>query len=432
MKIENFRTETTENLARVSATVHWEDCDLPTQQLYFETPKAFAQSLSCNPDAFLVACAMPAMRRGEARISVDAEICPKLQENLITAMSCVHHWCEWYGSDQQLLRIEAKTSSHLPIPNPPQRAGWFCSGGIDSLAILRTNRLHFPLEHPESIKDGLLIYGFDFGRQKNLNEREAFEQLMTSLLTMTQEAGVTLIPVYTNIRQELEIDHKFIFWVYEFSGAALAAVAHAFSQQLSVASISSTFDIPHLQQPWAQHPLVDPYYSSYGMKIQHSGIALSRLAKTKLVADWDVALQHLRVCNNVQRMQPGMLNCGNCEKCIRTMITLLALGKLDQTGVFPKVDLSEELLMRKVYVETPYKAACYRDLIVPLAAQGRHDLVRGIQRIIARGEAEWWKRVPKQLDRRFFNGNLLKLYKEVPTANLYRKQATPLLNADSS
>jgi hypothetical protein len=69
--------------------------------------------------------------------------------------------------------------------------------------------------------------------------------------------------------------------------------------------------------------------------------------------------------------------------------------------------------MKKVYVETPYKAACYQDLVVPLAAQGRHDLVRGIQRIIARGEAEWWKRIPKQFDRKFLNGNLLKLHQAV-------------------
>lgn len=65
MKIENLKSEKNADLARVAATITWENCDRPTQEIYFETTEAFAQDLTCNPHAFLVACIMPAMRHGE-------------------------------------------------------------------------------------------------------------------------------------------------------------------------------------------------------------------------------------------------------------------------------------------------------------------------------------------------------------------------------
>ena len=37
MRIENIRLEKTGDRARVTATVLWEDCGRPTQDIYFET-----------------------------------------------------------------------------------------------------------------------------------------------------------------------------------------------------------------------------------------------------------------------------------------------------------------------------------------------------------------------------------------------------------
>ena len=77
MKIENLSSVKRGELRRVSALVTWEDSDLPCREIYFETSHNYFSEPSCNPDAFLLACALPAMRNREQRIFIDAEVCPE-------------------------------------------------------------------------------------------------------------------------------------------------------------------------------------------------------------------------------------------------------------------------------------------------------------------------------------------------------------------
>lgn len=67
---------------------------------------------------------MLAMRHGEERVSINAEICPELRNGLITAMSLIRHWYEWYGPDRNLVQIEAKTRSSLPTSCTPTGIGY--------------------------------------------------------------------------------------------------------------------------------------------------------------------------------------------------------------------------------------------------------------------------------------------------------------------
>ena len=376
MKVENLRFEKDGGRVRVVATVIWEDCPRPAQELYFETIEGFADGISCNPHAFLVACIMPALHFDEERILVDGEICPELKGGLITAMNWMRLW--WYEPTKKIVRIEAKTSSGYPRPRTPERAGFFFSGGIDALATLRANRIHYPLEHPGSIKDGLLVFGLE------IREPRIFRYVLDSVSVLAEDANVILIPIFTNIRSlgpEDDMEFWGKFWLNEFMGATFSAIAHAFSKRLTVVSINSCHDIPNLI-PYSSHPLINPNYSSSDLRIRHEGIALSRYEKTKLVAGWDLALQHLRVCNRTELYQPGMLNCGICEKCVRTMLAIAAIGMLEKTCAFPIRDVNEELVMTTVQLAAN-TFPLYRELIAPLEEVGRHDLVRAVERKIA-------------------------------------------------
>ncbi len=371
MIIENLRTETIGEKTRVAATVIWEDCRRPVHELYYETDEEFSGDLSCNPHGFLVACIMPALYHGEKRVHMDAMVCPQLQEGLQTAMALLWHW--WFPGDRrELPRIEVKTSSSLPPFDGERRAAMFFSGGIDSLASLRKNRLNFPLEHPWSVKDGVLIFGLE------TDQLEKFLHVRDSLKSLTDQAGLKLIPVYTNVRL---LDDDWMFWQRMFQDSVYASVAHLLARRFSVISISSTYDIPHMQRD-GSHPLLDINYSSSDLLIRHDAIQLSRLDKIKLVADWDLGFQNIRTCNKSELYREGSLNCGRCWKCVSAMLAFMALGVLEETSAFPREEMTPELLDSVIEI---YKTTLcfYEDLPAPLRARGREDLARVIEKKIA-------------------------------------------------
>src|SRR3970040_1218120 len=67
MRIVDLRKVARPGGARVAATVIWEECDRPTQEVYVECRGPAAEDLAPNPDAFLLACVMPAMEDREGR-----------------------------------------------------------------------------------------------------------------------------------------------------------------------------------------------------------------------------------------------------------------------------------------------------------------------------------------------------------------------------
>lgn len=402
MRIENLRKEKSNNRARVAATVIWENCGRPAEELYFETDEVFGEDLTCNADAFLLARAIPAMHYGEEKVSVDAEVCPELKNGLITAMSFISHW---FLKDRRLPAIETKLKSVLPGRQRPERAGFFFSGGVDSFATLRANRLNYPPEHPLYLKDGIIAYGLE------MTSTEAFGHVLATVSKAAAAVGVTLIPVYTNIYLPFweEDKHKhFSFWEDEFIGAALSSLAHAFANRLSDVSISATFSLS-IPVPFGTHPLLDPNFGSTDLRIRHEEFLHTRLSKARLLADWPPALHYMRVCNNFRSYKDGVVNCCHCEKCVRTMLELMVSGSLGKADAFDKKEITEELLMKHVKIKGRYTELSYKELMAPLSGIGRHDLVGVIKKKLTDYKKENWIAKLRHFDSEHLNGSLVKM-----------------------
>jgi hypothetical protein len=372
VKIQNFSLKNINGRPRVSAVVSWEDCDRQSQEIYFETDELFAEDLACNPNAFLTACVIPAMRHGEKRILIDAEILPEMIEGLTTAMGWIRQW--WYYKDHPMVRIEANSYSSSSFgPNLQQRAGMFFSGGVDSLAALYSNRLNFHPDHPWSIKDGMVVYGLE------TDTVESFLYVMEALRLVEKDADITLIPVYTNVRY---LDEDWMFWERQFQDAVLSSIAHVFSRRFSTIFFASTYDIPNFV-PCGAHPLLDMGFTNSELQIRQTGITMSRMEKIKLIADWDVALKTIRVCNRSHLYQNGQLNCGQCRKCVLTMLALLAIGRLEDAAAFRNRYVSADFLKSNLEV---YKTTLFwwEETAEALGQIGRNDLVQVIEQKIKR------------------------------------------------
>jgi len=373
MIVSNLRTVQDGKHTRTEATVTWEIADQPEKVVYIETETAFADDIVSHPHAFLVGSFIPAMHLGEQRLVIEGDICPVLLEGLQTAMAILS---DWSGGGLTPLSIEAGTLATARHQGRSRRAALFMSGGIDSLAALKLNRDRYPKTHPGYIKDCLLVHGFDIGGVIERGMKyHVFERAKQAMARIAADTQVALIPVYTNIRHLCD---ERDLWLTRFFGAVLAAVAHAFDCRINLAYIGSSYDLPNLA-PCGSHPLLDPEYSSHDLKIRHRDLEMPRIDKIRSVADWDVGLNNMRVClANVK----DRLNCGKCEKCVRTMLGLEAVGALKRMTSFEENHVSPDLL-DAFSITIRHREHFYEELIEPLRMCGRLDLVAKIEEKLA-------------------------------------------------
>jgi hypothetical protein len=389
MRIEFGHKHVSDANVRVAAKLQWEDTERPEFELYFDTDPRFVDDVDPNPNAFLIAAVVPAMFHGEARIRVEGHVCPQLRRGLIAIMRQLDVW--YHAERSAPLIIEAGDCDRATKADAAGRhVASFMSGGIDALTVLRQNRLELAGDHPGSIRDCLFVHGLDLGSDKRFGENEAhYRWAVSRLEELGRLADFSLIPIRTNAAL-LGDDYK--LFVTASHGAVIASIAHAFSSRIGtalIASSASVFD----SEPWGSSPLLDPYYSSSDLTIRHDSACFTRLEKVRFVSEWPEALSYVRVCHDPRRGEA--LNCGRCEKCLRTMVALVICGKLQQCNAFADDDVSAELLST---LNTPPEngalplrylghASLWRELLEPVRAIGRGDLAAVIERKLAEREA---------------------------------------------
>jgi hypothetical protein len=125
--------------------------------------------------------------------------------------------------------------------------------------------------------------------------------------------------------------------VHSYSGP-LAACAHALGGLYGRFGISGHATYAYNQlEPDGSHPAADPLFSSDQLQVMHTGTSHTRSQKAEMLADLAQVQRSLRVCFGPLLFDPqtGMpRNCCRCEKCIRTMVTLMIMGKLEKFATF--------------------------------------------------------------------------------------------------
>jgi len=273
--------------------------------------------------------------------------------------------------------------------------------------------LTIPEDHPARIRRCFVVYGFDIGWSKEAPAKtESFERAVEHLRDVAEDAGVEIVPVYTNVRH---IEPDPAFWVMQFHGAALASVAHAFRNGLLQCFVAGSHTVSDAK-PWGSNPVTDPMYSSAELHLRYDGVLISRYQKLKLVAQWEPALQNLRVCTT---NPADRLNCCRCEKCVRTMFDLMLMGKLVECAAFDDEITAD--MVDGIDVFTEHQAHTFSRLVPLLEDVDRTDLSDAIKGLIGRYKA-WtrkvderdWRGIVKKLDRRLLGGELQRTWKSNP------------------
>lgn len=211
------------------------------------------------------------------------------------------------------------------LPRSAPGAGLFFSGGIDSWSALISD---------PTVTDLVYVHGFDIP----LAQTEASAIVERRLGDVADEMGKAFRVVRTDLRELLDAH---VAWELSH-GPALAAVALLMAPAVGRMEIGSTAPYAALT-PVGSHPLHDHLWSTERCRIEHRGANMTRAEKIAQVATRQDALDVLRVCWR----RVDLYNCGRCEKCLRTMAALDAVGALERCPTFAEpLDLGAVAALR--------------------------------------------------------------------------------------
>jgi hypothetical protein len=291
---------------------------------------------------------------------------------LVEGLRTAHAWwASWGGMPRPAPNIETGGGARFRGPDARRRAVSFLSGGVDGLHMLMRNRQLYRRDDPAYIRDVLFIHGFDIGKRARDSEIQRYQEALRRLAPVAVEMGVRVLPCRTNLRH---LPSKPDFWTYRHNGAALAAVGHAALPSPAFLFIAASH---HLSKPvpMGSHPSVDHLLSSQSIQVIHDGSRFTRLEKVRELANWPTGLAALRVC---PESPGGKINCGRCEKCLRTRLELLAVGVEETAALGPSLT-PIELWDEAVPTPRGHRAIMYEDLLPALRARGLDALCRSLE-----------------------------------------------------
>jgi hypothetical protein len=241
------------------------------------------------------------------------------------------------------------------------------------------------LKHRDEITDLIFISGFDIPLEDDLLRRRTSEMIRK----IGSSFGKRVIEVETNHRSFL-LSYLRRHWLRLAHGVGLASVGHLLSPFFKRIYIAASHTYADLV-PLGSHPILDPLWSTEALEFVHDGCEANRIDKIALLSQFDIALQNLRVCF-FPRSQ-GAYNCGRCEKCLRTMINLHAVGALDRCTAFD-THLNVKRVSRLILSDESTRLFVKENLKTLENRQGDQKLYRTLLKISNR--PQWQARIIKK------------------------------------
>jgi hypothetical protein len=310
--------------ALVRCDTHWVWGDEPFGLWYAFPHECRVDLIPARGDPFLAAFLPPAMVLGEPLI-IEASVSGRLLENVPTIQTIYRCW------NPKLAPIDVQAPRRPEVAGrcDPSRVGLFFSMGVDSSYSLLKNVIAQP-DGPNAITDLIVVEGFDV----YLWERDRFPPMLEAIHKVARHFGKNVLPVTTNLR---EFSDRVADWLRMYHGPALASVPLALGSRFGRVHIAAS-QTYRVLTALGTHPLLDPLWGTESLELVHDGLEADRFDKIRLLAQSPACLENLRVCTTDQ-VTPDY-NCGQCQKCLRTMIGLRVAGVLDHCRTLPhQIDL---------------------------------------------------------------------------------------------
>jgi len=317
-----------EFISKDGQTIVWSRVELAKRRtnfpdyFWYRVPERYAPYLSLQSDAFLAPGLIAAMHFGED-IDVQGVVSPRLAYHLDEYQFLLN-----FHQPNDVWPVSIRYEHLAPLAQKPEGVACTFSGGVDSFFTLQK---HLPQSQPITdyqITHALFIDLFDivYGNAKR------YDRLLDGYRSLLGGLGVELVPMQTNLIRVILPRLKLPY----FFGPVLAGCGMILGGLFKRYYVSASRDHAQLAiRASSSNPLSDRLLSTDTLDIIHYGGAYRRVKKVEALCNWQPVREHLRVCGSPD-LDGYILNCSRCEKCMRTMIPLYALGKLDQFKTFSK------------------------------------------------------------------------------------------------
>jgi hypothetical protein len=351
-------------------------------------------ALELPVDAIVAAFLLPAWTRG-ATLVLDGAVSEPLRSNLPQVAMLLREW--WGACGPIPIEPAGIAPPHSGVLAPTARGtGLMFSGGVDSFYSLLRGTVA-----PDAL---VFVDGFDIPLADLARRNAAYG----GVRAVADALGVRAIRVATNLREHALF--RSVLWA-RTHGGAMAAVGHALRQHLSHLVVSSSDAYVDDQGGYGSHFRLDPLWSSDRLAILFEGPTHRRSQKLLAIAGESLVRQHLRVCF---ARHGAALNCGHCEKCIRTQLTLLAHDQLQHFATLRGTVASVTGAVRALTkVSNPFTLQGeYESMALDRFPRDLADAIRALRR---RSWAAHARRQHGRVSLRYIARRLLTLWDDAPT-----------------
>lgn len=332
--------------------------------VWFESPDT---ELDPSPEALASAFLLPAVRRRRRLELAGGPVSREWRQNIHRLLPI---WQDWWGYPV----LEPIVEDRLEDRARAGSAALCFTGGVDSFYSLFCSA-----PRPDAL---VFVEGYDIP----LDEKVRLDTWNAAMSRVASDTGTRAIRVRTNLRAHPLVARS--QWD-RAHGGALAAIGHLLTPVAGRLVISSSAPTRY-GYAWGSHERTDHLWSSECLHVEHHGASASRIEKVQAIAAEPLVRRHLRVCWE-NRAAHG--NCSECDKCLNTMVTILACG---DPGRFTTFDWSIPLEERLARIRITRFVLTYGELLqlslpAPVSAAIERLLQRTVLPARLRQLWHWWR-----------------------------------------
>lgn len=334
MKIANIKYSLKNNKARLSAQMILESGKV--HDVFFEVHKKFKDFIAIDASPFIAASLGISMVKNES-LNIHESVSEHLMKNTDEIMKQIISWGDEFN------RIEIVADFLKKDLVRSKMVGCFFSGGVDSFYTFYRNK--------KKIKYLIFVHGFDI----DVNDLNFYKSIERNIIKIAKKEKVRLIKVKTNIRETFE---QYFDWnlSHEFAiGSVALFLSNGFKEIFASCGLPSKNTDHHYMTPE-----LDVLWSSESMKLNHYGCDADKTSKLRLLSNYPLVMENLRVCWVNKKKD---YNCCECEKCFRNMLSLYVSDSLEKCKTFDKgLDLAKLKKTRIMKYNLKYFVSILKEL----------------------------------------------------------------------